>query len=312
MNEQQHAESAGEVTNIVRQPDPAVTAQPSGKEPWWTDARKSALSTLIALLVTPLSVVVTLVVTESYKAARPSIEYVNGSAGFFAPEPSPAVAEQVRKNNFVSTVLRQQVRVAATSSGKDPIECARWLDGGDWDADWLPIYRQVTKESEAQLHVALTMNLKSQKLREIGLPVVDKKDQEEALKIIEAFRSELDSFDSRPRPRAGDAEITVGILNKGSEDGTIFRDATIWFEGNRMPVQAPAFKVVKAHSFEEITFRTGFEQDGKVRNKASKAVDSVVKKWSDKVKNGGVSFRIDVMVSDKTRSKEGSVPAPNE
>lgn len=287
------------------EPKPEV---PSGqKEGWWTDARKTLLTQVLTLLLTPASVAVTLYLTEAYKAPQPHTEYVSATPSYFVAVPSDAVRDQINSEPPLATRLRQEVAQRSPSRN-----CAAWLDGDSWESDCQIIYKAVASEAEREL-LRMIQKLKggaaAAPYSPQALIIPDITEAQRALKAAVDLRQDLVRVAATPQTRAGDAVITVGIMNRGASDGTVFKTARLKFQHGDFDVYADSYTAVKAHAFVEVKFTTPYEKEGQFYGTRTDGQEAVVKAWSDLVRGGReIPFTVIVILSDKKASIRGALP----
>jgi hypothetical protein len=115
------------------------------KSPWWTDATKVLVTQLVVLVLTPISVAMTVYITEATKAPKPRMEYVASSPLYPAVEPDRSFATQINGNPFLSLRFREELRNASLGT-PNPTAAASWLDGRAWDPEYEDTYRAVTNQ----------------------------------------------------------------------------------------------------------------------------------------------------------------------
>jgi hypothetical protein len=130
-----------------------------------------------------------------------------------------------------------------------------------------------------------------------------------SLRTIEELKKELTKVENTAQPRAGGVAISVGVLNVGNADGTVFDEALIKFGDKVMHVDADRYTPVTAHGFTEVVFTTAREDSGQVVGTFTQGEESTIKAWSDLVKKGNeFPFEIIVTLSDKSGTIKGTVP----
>ncbi len=297
---EQHVEKLGEQ---AKEPKKNLS------EPWWTDARKIFVGQILTLMLTPASVAVTFFLTEHYKAPNPKIEYISVGKRVFQYESSGSVAQQIKNEPRLAAAFRELLPRASLSL-KDPQMCVAWLDGGDWERDCEDAYRNVTNQLK-EMAEAAGQQLASGRKTTNTIPFLNESlsSAKRAYRILEPFAKELNEQRTVVRPRSGSAELTVGIMNNGASDGTINREAVIRFSGQIVKVYTDHYLPIKAHGFEEVTFVTARENEGKYFGEWDPEQEKAIKIWSDLLKRGEeVSLELTVKVGDKTDSIKSTVP----
>lgn len=289
---------------------PVLNSRLNG-EGWWTDARKLLLTQILALLLTPASVVVTLLVTDSYKAPQPSLEYVSAVPYYYNAEPPRSLVDQINRGATLAWQFRQALR-GATAASAGPEDCISWLDGGDWDQKCEGIYKSVTSEMKGMASSALEQVKEASSLKSpLPMPGPEQlAETERSINVMDQLAKSLVELDTKDQSRSGEVEISVGVMNRGASDGLVFEGATVKFSGGEFHAYTEKYVPIGAHSFAEVAFNTAREENGKFYGKVDEGEEEVIKVWSDLIKQGKeVPFELVVTVSDKTVSiKTGSVP----
>jgi hypothetical protein len=280
--------------------------------PWWTESRKVIVGWMFALLLTPVSVWLSTYFTDRYKAPIPSLEEISASPLYFVNEPDREFANQITADPLLGYGFRAELRQASLSPEMAD-KCIGWLDHRDWQADCAQIYVSVLNSTHSALK-RMTFELRrgGPRARAVGpngfetliqeTPEPERLQQaEEADSIATRFSTSLSEVLSRRAERSGGTSFTVGVLNKGDSDGTVFSGATLSFAGHELDVYAGKYTVVKAHSFEEIEFSTGTNTVGQ---------EKMLQQWEDAVKQGKeLKYKLEITLSDRKASIEASVPA---
>ena len=277
------------------------------KSPWWTDARKVLVTQFVVLILTPVSVAVTVYVTEASKAPKPRIEYVTSSPLYPVVEPDRSFAERINGNPDLSWRFRQELG-NATLGTPNPIAAASWLDGRAWDADYADTYRHVTNQIIGTIKLAIK-HPASEQLAKL-LPQPDPTEFPAMLAIVEAFAKELADLDlkSKNATRSGSVRIGVGILNAGASDGTVFDEAVLTFRGQKIHVHMPKYVPVKSHGFEEVVFESPSIEGGELTGQWTVGEEEAVKNFITLITQGEeLPFEITITLSDKTASFKTTV-----
>src|SRR5712692_1830897 len=145
-------QSAGAAAGSSSEKDRVTTVEPKNevsadqKEGWWTDARKTLLTQVLTLLLTPASVAVTVYLTEVYKAPTPYTEYIDAYPRFPVAAPSDSIRDEINSDPLLATRLRQDL--ARRSPNKN---CGGWLDGDAWESSCEITYKAVASEAEREI-----------------------------------------------------------------------------------------------------------------------------------------------------------------
>jgi hypothetical protein len=228
-------------------------APDSGRAPWWSDAKKTLLTQFLALVLTPATVAVTVFITETYKAPSPRIEYMRVIPRPVHSAPSDKIADQIRNNPDLVLQFRR-ILYALTEGTTIQGSSDAWLDGQEWNPNLAPAYRRAATQVIEQLRVM--KRHPPDKSAERLWAHFEPKEIDSMLLTLDGLMKELSSLDAKKAERNGGLEITLGVLNSGASDGTIFDEAALTCNGKTVTAFAENYVPVKAHGFEEVIFRT--------------------------------------------------------
>ena len=265
---------------------------------WFTDVRKIFLTQALTVILTPTCVALTLYMIERSKAPKPDLQYVSATPEYFVIEPSASLVASINNDPGLSSELRSEL-LQANPTKDSSSSCSSWLDGGSWDANCLGVYKSVSNQIRGNL-----LGIVSQ-----GHGSIQEARAKSSLVIIEGLRKELTRVENANQPRAGNVSMTVGVLNVGDADGTIFSTASLTFNGKTMDVSAERYTPISAHGFSEIEFTTPREDAGTFFGTFTDGQQPVIKAWSDLVKSGAeIPFQLTLTLSEKKAEIKGTVP----
>jgi hypothetical protein len=280
----------------------ASTSNPSKKEGWLTDTRK----TFISLLATPLTVAVTIYFTNWIRAPKPEIENIEWTKYTNSFPPSDGLKNEVISNNLLVAVLREGLERVNSSSSLD------WLNGvGNWNKQCQDDFYKVSFEVEGILQDMLNekSTRQSGKLGDF-MPVSPNQVTENthALAIIKKLQKELQLNSQKPTSYTGEVDFTVGVLNKGDADGVVYDEATLKFKGKEITLFAEDFTPVKAHSFEKITFPAPAYIVDDFAGRFFEKDSAAIKEWTQLMKNKEiVPYEIEITFNNKSLSDKGTI-----
>ena len=189
-----------------------------------------------------------------------------------------------------------------------PAVCIEWLDGAGWNDDCLPTMQQITNgliggrkasiktvlnniktldewEAPAPLYLQPTSQVSAERLqneaqrnkqaaldsmRSSLLPAAAQ------LRVFEQIAGELKRMRTETgTSRSGEMILVIGIFNDGNADGVVANRAKLTFAGKELPLAAADYVVVRAHTYEKITFE--------VPDEAQNSAD--LKAWTELVKS---------------------------
>src|SRR5882724_5570181 len=287
-------------------PAPELSRQEAGaaaaeKTTWLTDARKALITQILALLVAPLTVALTLYLTDYYRRAAPRIEYSSVTLGHIDKEPH-AIDELITGQSRLSLMYQDELSKMTDSKGKSFSWCADWLRKKPWDSDCLEPYADATAriQSEVANIIQNAKNRGSLPSQFEGL-LPNAKEAQADLEVVKKVSAGLAEVENTPAERGGSVEITLGVLNAGDSDGTIFKDGTLKFENHVIQISTSDYVVLKAHNFTEVSFDTPWFEGEDIRGTYRVGDEDTIKLLSQEIRtNKAVPFTIEITVSDKT------------
>jgi hypothetical protein len=258
---------------------------PAPAEPAVVTGRKAFITTVIALVISPLSLLLGYWLNHTLQKPRWHVEYTDTSLFL---EPSSLDSEVLKKamaNNLLQVWLRQELERIAAMQQSEP--CTDWLDGKPLTSRCIGDIRRaadsVSRIADSE-RAAAQENLKrirEKSWKDKGIvqmmsvrpellaidpeklsPVVTGQlaQLEDLVSQLGLLRAALQNADASSE-RTGYVEFLVGVLNTGDSDGVIYRAAKVVWGSKSLPVSADTYTVVKAHSFTEITFRLESDAD---------------------------------------------------
>ncbi|HVT61600.1 MAG TPA: hypothetical protein VHR45_24780 [Thermoanaerobaculia bacterium] len=270
-------------------------------------SRKAFITTLVAILLNPVSVATGYLLSHWFAAPKWRIATISRS---YTVEDHMLDAKIVAALNDVpglsanlrDTITRNQ---AGTAEGS----CVTWLDGEPWEDRCLATVKQaVFGILGAQLaeKTALEANInaleQSHALKEptlqpmavVRIEIVYLQAKTNKAAAIAMLRGPLDMLvhetqslkalqnalsvmeKNSDMPRTGEMSFPVGVLNAGDTDGVISNRAHLKFNGMSLWLSSESFTNVKGHSFQEIEFTPrGSDSD----------TDGALDKWKEIVRS---------------------------
>lgn len=263
-----------------------------------TDATKILWTQILAVILTPVSVALTLYLVQRSRAPRPDIQYVKALPGYIVIEPLSSFATQIDDDPGLYSAFTNQIGQYRASNDNSPT-CIGWLNGDTWDNDCMAVYKGVVN--------LVTGDVKG--VAEQGLGTIQEARAKNSLKILDAFRKELARAANAKQPRAGSVTLNVGVLNAGDSDGTIFQDGLLKFKNLVLHVSADHYTPIGPLGFSEVSFTTAREDSGQFYGDYKKGEESTIKVWSDLVKTGNeIPFELTITLSGKKEAIKSTVP----
>lgn len=209
--------------------------------------RNALITSIVAILMNPVSVLVGYYLNQTLQKPKLSIEYVSET---YYVEPhvlSPSVAQALSKDPELVAVLRDALTRMLLERGGEP--CTAWLDAGAWKDDCLSVIREVAYGFLGSLRTHGTVRAAFGSERAIPQNAKAKAAALQAL-LAELNRMENDT----ERKRTGSVAFPVGILNTGDSAGIVSNKGEIRFDGHKLWLSGKAYTAIKALSFEEVEF----------------------------------------------------------
>jgi hypothetical protein len=258
---------------------------PAPAEPSIVTGRKAFITTVIALVVSPLSLLLGYWLNHALQRPTWQSEYTDTSVYSNSGKPDPGVLKNAMANSLLRLWLRQEVERIAAMQKSEP--CTDWLDGkplaprciGDLRRAADSVLRIADSERNAARENLKRIREKTWKDKGIVQMMSVRAellaiDPEKLAALLTGQLAQLEDLVSQLGPlvtalenadtsseRTGYVEFKVGVLNTGDSDGVIYRDAKVVWGSRSLPVSADTYTVVKAHSFNEITFGLGSDEN---------------------------------------------------
>jgi hypothetical protein len=295
--------------------DPKAEAESGGTEPevnhkaadetTWHAGKKAFVTTVIAIMLNPVSAGVGYYMNHYLQRPSLEIRYVTKSYGQEDTVFPKKVWDILQKNQAFVTQLRDGL----SRQQPEPIEpgCLDWLDDqGVWQDQCMPSVKRLLrgwqKALQAELKAAdenvriLTSKqdvsveglvpMANFRLESISLlTALDRRSaaanirsyakmQRDAMQLLKQLLSTLDDMSNRSdkMPLTGVVTFTVGVLNSGDRDGVVSDLANLTFEQGAVTLAADKYTAIKAHSLEEIVFSVSGDSDQGKSQAALKAL----------------------------------------
>jgi hypothetical protein len=249
-------------------------------------SRQVIASTLVATLLSPLSLVLGFYLGHALQ--KPRLSIVDLDQSFYLKDHS--ISDDLRKQLAEQPLLVMMLRgeLMRTASAKTENPCTSWLDGEHWQDSCtdsvLSAARSLAGSLTAEPEMPSPEFVKSMRLTQaqresLGITL------KQLIAEVEAIRSD------QSKERTGDMDFDIGVLNTGDFDGVVSKFGKLIFSGDSFSTQAERYTVVKAHGFETINF--GWRDWTTAEDQAS------LDKWREIVKARRESrFRIELTSGD--------------
>jgi hypothetical protein len=258
----------------------------------WGAGRKAFVTTLVAILLNPVSAGVGYYMNHYLQ--RPSLEitYVSSSVDVENSTFPKGVWDALQKNQTLVTQIREGLTKLLQNPSESP--CLDWLDKQDSWLDqctplvnrWLRGYQKASQAELAAVETNLDILARNQKVATEGLVPMQNfhldsislqlrvnrplalanlrsfaKTLKSNLKLQNLLLSTLEEMGKTSTPRTGVVRFTVGVLNSGDRDGVVSNRANLIFDGGKAWLATDKYTAIKAHSFEEIELSVGGDDD---------------------------------------------------
>ena len=210
-------------------------------------ARNALITTIVAIIMNPVSVGLGYYLNQELRKPRITIEYISDhyygiQQTLDAKVSAAVVAEQDLIVNLRDTLTRR-----ANERGAET--CVDWLANASlWEDRCIPIVKEVSTG------IAVILTAQSKKAPSVsavaGVPSSYYRRQVLALQalVTEMKKMEAETND------AGHVKFKLGILNTGDADGIISNRATLKFDDKELWLATDVYVVAKSLSFQEVTF----------------------------------------------------------
>lgn len=265
--------------------------------------RGAFIVVVIALLLCPISAAVGYYLNHLLQ--RPDLQIAQVDQVF-------VVESHVFNDSVFKALDRDEDAVASIRDNLErlaaPAVCIEWLDGGGWSDECLSTMQQITNgliggrkasiktvlnniktlddwEAPAPLYLQPTGQMSAERLQNEAL-----RNKQAALdsmrgsllpaaaqlRVLEQIAAELKRMrTATDTPRSGEVILVIGIFNDGNVDGVVANRAKLTFAGKELPLAAGDYALVRAHTYEKMTFEV-----------AEDAQDSAdLKAWMELIKS---------------------------
>jgi hypothetical protein len=271
--------------------------------------KKAFVTTIISILLSPLSVALGYFLSHSLETPRLNIEYINPTFWYESSTLSSDILASIKANPDLIIRLKESLAMVSHESSDN---CTGWLNEQPWSdvcinqaleaannlldatiAEDEAINKNVTAIEKWEPRGSRPppqlqpMSISSGEIIYIMLRNKDKPSvlsmlrgavnvTKQQIAILKKLIEDLQRIEKCAYTiRSGKVSLKIGFLNSGGRDGVVFNNGTISFGGQQVNIRSESYTVVKAHSFEEIYF----EVDSSMSDKAS------ITHWEDYVKN---------------------------
>jgi hypothetical protein len=213
-------------------------------------ARNALITTIIAIIVSPLSLVLGYYLNHRLASPRLSLEYISDTYVTENHVLDSAVLDALNHETDVIARLRDELMRLTTSANESP--CVGWIDAGLWEDRCIGFVTDAANGVSASLRAAVDAP---------AIPPFPQLRPEEARRKLKALQRLLDDLknmsDHPDTPRTGDISFTVGVINKGDSDGFVRNRAKLKFGQQELWLYSEKYTVIKGHSFDEIDLHIG-------------------------------------------------------
>jgi hypothetical protein len=232
--------------------------------------RNAFLTTIVAILMNPVSAVLGYYLNQTLQKPNLSIEYISNTYVVDSHTLDPRVAKQLVNDHELASRIRDALTILAASRGTE--SCVEWVNGGSWDDRCIPVVKEVASGLMGSLKAGTSS---------AGPVAPGYRSSPTASRIkIDTLRNllgEMERMEKNPNTnRTGTVSLPVGVLNTGDSAGIVYNRAHLRFEGRELWLSAEKYTAIKAQSLEEIEFEIPENEQDPV----------ALKRWKELVKGG--------------------------
>jgi hypothetical protein len=284
VSEEEHLSVPGDTKTDVPPADEPKSAPLTSEE---STSRKAFITTLISIVMSPISVALGFYLNQSLQKPQLRIE---GSSQEYSLESHviPAsVTQSIRALPTLSTNLRDVITRLELAQGE--IRCVDWLDGKPWKDSCFETVMSAAHGLSDSLSEATRINLPDD---DLGVRTeTDLAASGAALTSLIRWLASASSDDEAIR--TGDVCLHVDLFNSGYSDGVVLREGRLRFDRGEFAIDAETHTVVKAHGYEETEFCTGSVVDSE---------EAALAAWSTSVRgHEETAYELVVSISDGSK-----------
>lgn len=270
---------------VAPQPSAPVPSSAPPAAPSESTSRKAFITTLVSILLSPLSVALGFYLNHILQKPDLRIDTVDQT---FVVE-SHAIPRDVVKAIASTPILSAQLRESITRlEQSSPPQCVDWLDGETWDDDCFAVVSTAAQGLMNSVSAAGASRV-PRWLIDAAPSKTELSAAATALNTLITWLSSASNSDDTPR--TGDMCFDANVVNSGDFDGVITRKGHLRFDGKDVTLFSDKYTIVKAHGYEKITYCTKNALDA----------DSVKREdWRKIVKSGkNATYSITIIPSER-------------
>ena len=274
-------------------PNSAKDQQQVTSENFFQMGRRSFITSMIAILMIPVSTAIGYYMNKALQRPELNIAVIDDTQYTKEQTLQESAYDTIVSDKRLLAVLRDTITKLET----DDRSCADWLsDRNEWHSRCMALVDQTITgllDSNRAEQSSILTNLEilekwspgeslslepmqgtnvqlisATALRDKAAAVGMVHGPLDFLKVAEAklvkFSATLDDLKTQDAPLTGKVDFHVGVLNNGDSDGVVFNTGKLRFAIGDLWIYADTYTVVKAHSFEKITFHIGKEEQDPV------------------------------------------------
>lgn len=212
--------------------------------------RNALITTVVAIIASPLSLMLGYYLNHRLASPRLSVEYVNPTYITENHALDSGVLNVLHRETDVIARLRDELMRLTTDVNEDP--CVGWIDAEPWEDRCIGFVTNAANSLSASLRAAVDAPAIP------PFPHLRPEDAKRKLATLQRLLGDLKGMSDHPdTPRTGDISFTVGIINTGDGDGFVRNRAKLKFGQRELWLYSEKYTVIKGHSFEEIDLKIG-------------------------------------------------------
>lgn len=212
-------------------------------------ARNALITTVVAILMNPVSVGLGYYLNQILRKPHISIEYISDNYGEVSHTLDLKVVTALTAHTDLVGNLRDTLTRMANERTVEA--CVEWLkDNSSWEDRCIPVVREVATGISGALAVGAKGSFQNAAGRAPPANVLKSQ-----MAALQALLDDLQRMDEHPdTERTGMVKFRVGVLNTGDADGIVKNRATLRVEGKELWLSTDLYTVAKSPSFQEIEF----------------------------------------------------------
>lgn len=218
-----------------------------GKEKDENSAKKAFVTTLVSIVLSPLSVCLGFYLNDYLQKPKIAVDEISINYYLNKVEIPRSTVEKVKKHLLLVLFFKDDLK---NTSGMD---CSEWMKTYKTEFGCL----RAINESVEKLRNILNYN------SSVPRSAKDRNYNDDDLSSMNTCLADIDgiinSLAMEIPARSGLIDFKIGIINSGGSDGVVKSRGELSFDQGKFSLIASKYVVIKAHGFETVVFKPNFK-----------------------------------------------------